>query len=189
MQRLLLTTSGTTGACARQFAVTSQRCFSSAASGNNQRRINTVGVIGLGLMGHGIAQISAQSGFKVVALETEQKALETGTGRIKKSLEKIASKQVEKGKLDQAGAQALVAKAVGNIKPTLNKSDLAECDLIIEAIIENIDIKRNLHAELGKIAKPGAILATNTSSLSVNKIADAAGRASHTVRITTSKIW
>jgi 3-hydroxyacyl-CoA dehydrogenase len=146
-----------------------------------ERKINKVGVVGLGLMGHGIVQISAQSGFKVVAFESDQIALETGTDRIKKSLEKISSKMVEKGKLDKAGADGLVTKALGNIQGTLKKEDLADCDLVIEAIIENIDIKRKLHAELAKITKPSAILATNTSSLSVNKIADATGRFDRTV--------
>lgn len=152
------------------------RAFSS-----NGEKISKVGVVGLGLMGHGIAQISAQSGLKVVAFENDQKALDVGTNRIKKSLEKIASKQVEKGKLDQAAAQALVSNTLANIQPTLNKEDLADCDLVVEAIIENLDIKKKLHAELAQITKPSTILATNTSSLSVGKIAEATGRPDRTI--------
>ena len=130
--------------------------------------IQKVGVIGCGLMGHGIAQVAAQAGFTVVVREAEQGALDKGLGRVTKSLAKL----VEKEKLSQADADA----AQGRLSGTLELSDLADCDLIVEAIIEDLGIKKKLYAELGKLCKPSTIFASNTSSFPIREMGAASGR-------------
>lgn len=130
--------------------------------------IQKVGVIGCGLMGHGIAQVAAQAGCDVVVREAEQGALEKGLGRITKSLGKL----VEKEKLSQVQAD----ESSGRISGTLDLSDLADCDLIVEAIIEDLDIKMALYKELGTLCKPQTIFASNTSSFPVIKMGAASGR-------------
>src|SRR3712207_5639582 len=95
--------------------------------------ISRVGVIGCGLMGHGIAQVSAQAGYDVVVREADQGALDKGIGKIEKQL----AKAVEKGKLDQDESGAIR----GRITTTLDYGDLADCDLIIEAITESLPMK------------------------------------------------
>lgn len=130
--------------------------------------IQKVGVIGCGLMGHGIAQVAAQAGFTVVVREAEQGALDKGLGRVTKSLAKL----VEKEKLTQADADA----AQGRLSGTLELSDLADCDLIVEAIIEDLGIKKDLYAELGKLCKPETIFASNTSSFPIREMGAASGR-------------
>lgn len=138
--------------------------------------IKKVGVVGCGLMGHGIVQVAAQGGCEVIALETEQGFLDKGLGRVDKSLAKLASKNVEKGKMDQSAADAWVKETRGRISGSTNRADLADCDLIIEAIVENLDVKKELFAELGAIAKPEAIFASNTSSFPIGEMASASGR-------------
>jgi len=133
--------------------------------------IEKVGVIGCGLMGHGIAQICAQAGWDVVVREAEQAALENGLGKIEKQL----GKAVDKGKLEQSEADSVR----GRIHGTLEYSDLAECDLVIEAIVEDLDAKLEMWREVDSIVKPEAAFATNTSSLSV---ADQAAATSRTER-------
>ncbi len=133
-------------------------------------QIKKVGVIGAGLMGHGIAQVAAQGGCDVVVVETDQKALDTGLGRIDKSLAKLAEKAKEKGgSFDPAPVRA-------RIKGTLDKQALKDCDLVVEAIVENLDVKNKLFAELGGICKPDAIFASNTSSFPIAAMAKASGR-------------
>ena len=115
--------------------------------------IKKVGVLGGGLMGSGIAQVSATAGFDVVVLEAEQKFLDKGFAGIEKSLAKLA----EKGTLKES------PEAIrGRLKGTLKKEDLAGCDLVIEAIIENLDEKRKMYAALDAIVKKDAIFASNT---------------------------
>ncbi|QDU66550.1 3-hydroxyacyl-CoA dehydrogenase family protein [Engelhardtia mirabilis] len=138
--------------------------------------IKKVGVIGCGLMGHGIVQVAAQSGFEVVALESTQPALDKGLARIEKSLAKFAEKAVEKGKQTEDQAKAFVEAARGRILGSLDKQDLADCDLVIEAIVEDLDVKNALFAELGKICKPETILASNTSSFPISEMGVASGR-------------
>jgi 3-hydroxybutyryl-CoA dehydrogenase len=121
--------------------------------------IERVGVVGCGLMGHGIAQICAQAGWDVVAREVDQASLESGIGRIEKQL----SRAVEKGKLEQGDADA----ARGRITATLEYADLSDCDLVIEAIVEDLDAKLTMWREVDGIVKQGALFATNTSSLPV----------------------
>jgi 3-hydroxybutyryl-CoA dehydrogenase len=130
--------------------------------------IQKVGVLGCGLMGHGIAQICAQAGWDVVVREIEQDRLDKGLGKVEKQL----SRAVEKGKLEQADADAVR----GRIQGTLDYSDLADCDLVIEAITEDLDQKLEMWREVDAIVKEDAVFATNTSSLSVAEQAAATGR-------------
>jgi len=130
--------------------------------------IQRVGVLGCGLMGHGIAQVAAQAGCDVVVRELNADALERGLGRIEKQLDRA----VEKGKLERSGADA----ARGRIQGTLDYGDLAGCDLVIEAITESLERKLEMWDEVDAIAKPDAIFATNTSSLPVVEQAARTGR-------------
>jgi len=130
--------------------------------------IQKVGVIGCGLMGHGIAQVAAQAGCEVIVREAEQGALDKGLGRIHKSLAKL----VEKEKLTQAQAD----ETSGRLSGTLDLTDLADCDLVVEAIIEDLDIKTALYKELGGLCKPETIFASNTSSFPVATMGEASGR-------------
>lgn len=133
-------------------------------------KIQKVGVVGCGLMGHGIAQVAAQGGCTVVVYEAEQKALDAGLARIDKSLAKLAEKAKEKGgSFDAAGVRA-------RISGSLDKQALADCDLVVEAIVENLDIKKALFAELGKLCKADTIFASNTSSFPIAAMAEASGR-------------
>jgi len=130
--------------------------------------INRVGVLGCGLMGHGIAQICAQQGWEVVVREVDQDKLDKGIAKIEKQL----GRAVEKGKLEQSDADAVL----GRIKPTLDYGELADCDLVIEAIDEDLDMKLEMWAEVDSIVKDDAYLATNTSSLAVADQAEATKR-------------
>ena len=130
--------------------------------------ISKVGVVGCGLMGHGISQICAQAGWDVVVREADQDALDKGIGKIEKQL----GRAVEKGKMEQSEADAVR----GRITPTLDYAELADCDLVIEAITEDLDHKLEMWRELDGIVKDDAYLATNTSSLPVAAQADATKR-------------
>ena len=130
--------------------------------------IKKVGVLGCGLMGSGIAQVAAQAGYETVVREVEQKFLDKGLGGIQKSLGKF----VEKGKMQQADMDA----CVGRLKGTTSLGDLADCDIVIEAIVENAQLKRDTYAELDKVVKPEAIFASNTSSLTITELSMATAR-------------
>jgi 3-hydroxybutyryl-CoA dehydrogenase len=121
--------------------------------------ISKVGVVGCGLMGHGITQICAQAGWDVVVREASQEKLDGGIGRIEKQL----ARAVEKGKASQEDADATRAR----IEPTLDYDGLADCDLVIEAITEDLGMKLEMWTEVDSIVKEGATFATNTSSLAV----------------------
>ena len=121
--------------------------------------ISKVGVVGCGLMGHGIAQICAQAGWEVVVREVSQEKLDGGIGKISKQL----ARAVEKGKAEQSDADAVR----GRITPTLEYSDLADCDLVVEAITEDLGMKLEMWKEVDQVVKDGATFATNTSSLAV----------------------
>jgi len=123
--------------------------------------IRKVGVLGCGLMGSGIAQVSATAGLETVVLEAEQSFIDKGFARIEKSLAKLA----EKGTIKEAPA-AVRARLQG----TTRKEDLAGCDLIIEAIVENLEEKRRIFAALDGIVKSEAIFASNTSSISITEL-------------------
>jgi 3-hydroxybutyryl-CoA dehydrogenase len=129
--------------------------------------IKKVGVVGCGLMGSGIAQVSATAGFEVTVLEVEQRFLDKGFTGIEKSLAKFS----EKGNLkeDPAAVRA-------RLKGTTNKQDLAYCDIVIEAITENVAEKKQMFASLDPIVRKDAIFATNTSSISVTELLSATKR-------------
>jgi len=132
------------------------------------RAINKVGVIGAGTMGGGIAMNFLSAGIPVTIIEMEQEALDRGTGLMRKNYEASAAK----GRL----TQEQVEKAMGLLSPTLDFAALADCDLIIEAVYENMDVKKEVFGKLDAIAKPGAILASNTSYLNINEIAASISR-------------
>jgi 3-hydroxyacyl-CoA dehydrogenase len=137
--------------------------------------IKKVGVVGCGLMGHGIAQVAAQGGCTVVVYEAAEAALASGLSRIDKSLAKLAEKAAEKGgSFDAAGVRT-------RITGTLSKADLADCDLVVEAIVEDLGVKKELFAELGRLCKPETIFASNTSSFPIGAMAEASGRPSRFV--------
>ncbi len=138
--------------------------------------IKKVGVVGCGLMGHGIVQVAAQAGCDVIALESDQGFLDKGLARIQKSLAKMGEKAVQKGKQTEEQAAAFAKDAFGRITGSLDKNDLADCDLVVEAIVEDLDVKKALFAELGKICKADTIFASNTSSFPIAEMADASGR-------------
>jgi len=141
--------------------------------------IKQVGVVGCGLMGHGIVQVAAQAGRSVVALETEQAFLDKGLGRIRKSLTKLAERSVAKKGVPEAEAKAQADAAFARIQGTTNEADLADCDLVIEAILENLDAKKALFEKLGGLCKPETIFASNTSSFPIGEMAAASGRPAH----------
>jgi 3-hydroxybutyryl-CoA dehydrogenase len=130
--------------------------------------INKVGVVGCGLMGHGIAQISAQAGWDVVVREADQDRLDKGIAKIEKQL----GRAVEKERMEQADAD----EVRGRITPTLDYADLAGSDLVIEAITEDLDAKLEMWREVDAAAGQGAVFATNTSSLPVVNQAMATSR-------------
>jgi 3-hydroxybutyryl-CoA dehydrogenase len=121
--------------------------------------IKKVGVLGAGLMGHGIAQVTATAGYDVVLREVDDATLQKGLGKIEKQL----AKAVEKGRSSQEDADAIR----GRIQGTVDYGDLAECDLVIEAITEDLGLKLDMWKQVDAIVKPEAVFATNTSSLAV----------------------
>jgi 3-hydroxybutyryl-CoA dehydrogenase len=121
--------------------------------------IKKVGVVGCGTMGAGIAQLCAQSGYKVAVSEINDELLKKGLASIEKALARI----VEKGKISQQDKDATLAR----IKGTTSTKDFSDCDLVIEAAIENMELKKKIFAELDGICPKHAILATNTSCLSI----------------------
>ena len=129
--------------------------------------IKKVGVLGCGLMGSGIAQVSAAAGFPVTVLEVEQKFIDKGFAGIQKSLGKLA----EKGALKEPAE-----KVFGRLNGTTVKEDLADCDIVIEAIIENLAEKRKMYAAIDAVVKPSAIFASNTSSISITEMMTATKR-------------
>ncbi|MDA7415961.1 3-hydroxyacyl-CoA dehydrogenase NAD-binding domain-containing protein [Xenophilus arseniciresistens] len=132
------------------------------------RSIERVGVVGAGTMGGGIAMALANAGLPVVLVEATSVALERGMGLIRKNYEAT----VAKGKL----AADVAEKRIALITPSLSYDDLAQVDLVIEAVFEDMALKKEIAAKLGAVVKPGAIIATNTSTLDVDQIAQASGR-------------
>ncbi len=132
------------------------------------RPIRKIGVIGAGTMGGGISMNFLSAGIPVTIVEMGQEALDRGSGLIRKNYEASAAK----GKL----SSEQVEKAMANLQPTLDFEALADCDLIIEAVYENMDVKKEVFGRLDKIARPGAILASNTSYLNINEIAASISR-------------
>ena len=138
------------------------------AAGTAVKPIVKVGVLGAGTMGGGISMNFANVGIAVTMVEVQQAALDRGLGVIRKNYQTSA----DKGRFPQEE----VGVRMGLLKGTLNRADLADCDLVIEAIFEDMAIKKEIFADLDKICKPGAILATNTSYLDINEIASVTKR-------------
>ncbi|MEZ0497758.1 3-hydroxyacyl-CoA dehydrogenase NAD-binding domain-containing protein [Sphingomonas sp. IW22] len=136
--------------------------------GTEARAIKKVGVIGAGTMGGGISMNFLSAGIPVTIVEMQQDALDRGTGVMRKNYEATAAK----GRM----TAEQVEKAMGLLNPSLSMDDLADCDLIIEAVYENMDVKKEIFGKLDRIAKPGAILASNTSYLNIDEIAASTGR-------------
>ncbi|MGZ2413062.1 3-hydroxyacyl-CoA dehydrogenase [Sphingomonas sp. F9_3S_D5_B_2] len=136
--------------------------------GTVPRNIQRVGVIGAGTMGGGISMNFLSAGIPVTIVEMGQEALDRGTGTMRRNYEASAAK----GKL----TQEQVGRSMGLLSPTLDFEALADCDLIIEAVYENMDVKKEVFTRIDKIARPGAILASNTSYLNVNEIAATTSR-------------
>jgi 3-hydroxybutyryl-CoA dehydrogenase len=130
--------------------------------------IKTVGVVGAGLMGAGIAEIAARSGYQVVVREVEQGVLQ----RALKNIERSMARGVERGKLTEEER----AQAAASISGTVELDDLRDCDLVIEAIVENLELKQALFRELDRVTRPEAILTSNTSSISLTALAAATSR-------------
>jgi len=137
--------------------------------------INTVGVVGLGTMGAGIVEVFARNGLDVVAVEVSQEALERGRATLAGSTDRA----VAKGKLDPADRDALLAR----VSFRVGISALHEVDFVIEAVPEHLDLKQRIFAELDRVCKPEAILATNTSSLSVTEISVATHRPNRVIGV------
>src|SRR6266481_5834267 len=130
--------------------------------------IEKVGVVGCGLMGAGIAQVSAAAGFSTVVREVTPELLDKGLKGIEKNLARL----VEKGTITEAEK----SETRGRLKGTTAIDDLKDCDLVIEAIIEQLPAKRELFAALDRLCPPAAIFASNTSSLTITEIATATRR-------------
>ena len=131
--------------------------------------IRRVGVVGAGLMGHGIAQVAAESGYEVVLRDIEQRFVDKGLASIEGQL----AKGVERGKVRREDAEAALRRITG----TTDSAALADSDIVVEAIPEELDLKRSLWSELDGVVNPAAIFATNTSALSVIDQASVTGRA------------
>ncbi len=125
--------------------------------------IERVGVVGFGLMGHGIAQVTAQAGYQVIVRETEQRFLEAGFKRVDGSLERL----VRGGKLSEGDAKAARARISG----TMDLRSLARCQLVIEAVTEDLETKKALYQDLDPVATPETIFASNTSSMTIAELA------------------
>src|ERR1041385_1326897 len=130
--------------------------------------IRTVGVLGCGLMGSGIAQVAAAAGYKTVVREVNDGALQAGLGRIRKFL----ADGVAKGKVSEEAQTT----TLGNLTGTVNTADLKDCDIVIEAIVESLDEKRAIYEAVEAAVKPETIIASNTSSLCITELASATRR-------------
>jgi len=124
--------------------------------------IKVIGVLGAGSMGNGIAQIAAQAGYQVVMRDIEDRFVENGL----KAIEKFLSKSVEKGKMAEDQKKGILAR----IKGTTRMEDLKDVDYVIEAVFEDLELKRNVFKQLDELTRPHVILTTNTSSMSVTEI-------------------
>jgi 3-hydroxybutyryl-CoA dehydrogenase len=130
--------------------------------------INKIGVVGAGTMGNGIAHVAAQSGFEVVLVDVDQKFLEKAVGTIKKNL----GRQVEKGKLTQEQMDG----TLGKIKTAASLEAVKDCGIVVEAVFEDLKVKKDIFVKLDALCSPEAILATNTSTISITQIASATKR-------------
>ena len=129
------------------------------------QQIQRIGVIGAGTMGNGIAQVFAVAGYPVIMRDLNRAALDRGLSTIANSLGRLVARE----KVSASDRE----KALGRIHATTELKDLADCDLVVEAILENFELKAGLVRELDQVCRPDAIFATNTSSISVTRIAAA----------------
>ena len=129
--------------------------------------IKKIGVLGCGLMGSGIAQVSAAAGFDVTVLEVDKKYIDKGFLAIRNSVEKLSTKRIY-----TEPAATILSRLMG----TTRKEDLADCDFVVEAVIENLEEKRKMFAAIDPVIKPSAIFASNTSSISITEIMTATKR-------------
>jgi 3-hydroxybutyryl-CoA dehydrogenase len=130
--------------------------------------VNKLGVVGAGQMGQGIAQVASQAGLDVIVVDAALDFAQAGVGKIKKTLDRL----VERGKLDGAARDA----ALSHLKAGANHRDLVDCDVVIEAAPEREELKVGIMKSLGEVCRDDAILASNTSSISITKLATASGR-------------
>jgi len=130
--------------------------------------VKKIGVIGAGTMGHGIALVSAKKGFEVVMMDIEQRFVDKGMAQI----EKFLNRSIEKGKLEAEEKKKILAR----ITPTVGLENMKDCDIVVEAVVENIDIKKGIFSKLDKICKPETILASNTSTIPITAMAAATTR-------------
>ena len=137
------------------------------------RAVKAAGIIGAGTMGGGIAMCFANAGMPVTLLDSSQQALDRGLGLIESNY----ASMVKRGRIDEAEK----ARRMSRIRGTLDYTDLAQADVIVEAVFENMELKRQIFAALDRIAKPGAVLASNTSTLDVEQIARATSRPSDVI--------
>lgn len=130
--------------------------------------IKLIGVLGAGTMGNGIAQVAAQAGYQVIMRDIEDRLVENGL----KAIDKFLSKSVEKGKITEDQKKGVLSK----VKGTTRMEDLKDVDFVIEAVFEDLEIKKNLFRQLDELTRPGVRLTTNTSSMSITEIAAATKR-------------
>ena len=136
-------------------------------------KIQKVGVIGAGQMGAGIAQVCAAIGKEVLLCDIKEEFVQNGINTINRNLQRSVTKQrISQDKMNST---------LENVETTIQNNDLKDCDIIIEAIIENVDIKKNLFVNLGKTIKTNAILASNTSSIPISILAEASGRPTNVI--------
>ncbi len=137
------------------------------------QEIQVFGVIGAGQMGRGIAQVAAQSGYRVKLLDASEEQAEAGKARIGKALQRL----VDKGRMEADACEATLSR----IEPTGDYADLKEADLVVEAATEHLDTKQKIFRAADEAMKEGAILASNTSSISLTKLAAATNRPEHVI--------
>ena len=137
--------------------------------------IERLGIVGSGIMGSGIAEVAAKAGSTVVLRSRKQESADAMVAALGKSL----AKQVSRGKLDEAEAEVVL----GRVSATADLEALADCDMVLESVVEDLDVKKQLFVELDRIVKDGAILATNTSTLPVVEMAVETGRPERVVGV------
>ncbi len=135
--------------------------------------IKTIGVIGGGTMGNGIVHVAAKSGFNVILLDVEQRFIDRALGTIGKNMDR----EVAKNKISESDKSAAIQRITG----TTSNAAMADADFIVEAVVEDLDVKTKIFQSMDEVAKPGVILASNTSSISITKIASKTQRAANVI--------
>jgi 3-hydroxyacyl-CoA dehydrogenase len=151
-------------------------CRRLLSSSSTVTEIKKVGIIGLGLMGHGVAQVTAQAGYETIGIESNSTALDIGSQRIEQSLKKMIARDVKLKKVTEEEGAQTYGEVMSRIRLSTDVKDAYDCDLVIEAIVENMDVKLKFYQDLSNKIKPSAIFASNTSSLQITNMALASGR-------------